>query len=497
MIEDPYDHARELNVRPPGWTNPEPAARYHLAIVGAGPAGIAAADAAASRGARVALIERTRLGGTSLNVGTVPSKSLIRSARVFAEMRESVRYGVPDPADVRLDFAAIMTRMRRLRARISVDNAASRLAAAGIDVFFGDARFVGPNTVTVGGQRLRFSKAMIATGSRPEVPSIPGLVEAGYLTSETVFDLTALPGRLLVIGGGPLGCELAQAFSRLGARTIIVQDLPLFLPKEERDAAQLLSDAFARDGLEVRLSTEVSRVRAAGGEILVDLVSDDYESTVAVDAVLTGVGRCPNVDGLNLDAAGVEHDAVSGVRVDDFLRTSNRRIFAAGDVCLEHRFTHTAEATGRMVVRNALFLGRERLSELTVPWCTFTDPEIAHVGLSVRDANDRDIPVKTFTILLHEVTRAILDGEERGFVKLHVQDGTDRILGATIVARHAGEMIGEVTLAIVAGVGLRTLARVIQPSPVQSGALQAAANAFCRTQLTPGLTARLRRWLAR
>lgn len=497
MIEDPYDHARELNVRPPGWTNPEPAARYHLAIVGAGPAGIAAADAAASRGARVALIERTRLGGTSLNVGTVPSKSLIRSARVFAEMRESVRYGVPDPADVRLDFAAIMTRMRRLRARISVDNAASRLAAAGIDVFFGDARFVGPDTVTVGGQTLRFAKAMIATGSRPEVPSIPGLVEAGYLTSEMVFDLTALPGRLLVIGGGPLGCELAQAFSRLGARTIIVQDLPLFLPKEERDAAQLLSDAFARDGLEVRLNTEVSRVRAAGGEILVDLVSDDYESTVAVDAILTGVGRCPNVDGLNLDAAGVEHDAVSGVRVDDFLRTSNRRIFAAGDVCLEHRFTHTAEATGRMVVRNALFLGRERLSELTVPWCTFTDPEIAHVGLSVRDANDRDIPVKTFTILLHEVTRAILDGEERGFVKLHVQDGTDRILGATIVARHAGEMIGEVTLAIVAGVGLRTLARVIQPSPVQSGALQAAANAFCRTQLTPGLTARLRRWLAR
>ncbi len=497
MIEDPYDHARELNVRPPGWTNPEPAARYHLAIVGAGPAGIAAADAAASRGARVALIERTRLGGTSLNVGTVPSKSLIRSARVFAEMRESVRYGVPDPADVRLDFAAIMTRMRRLRARISRDNAASRLAAAGIDVFFGDARFVGPDTVMVGGQTLRFAKAMIATGSRPEVPSIPGLVEAGYLTSEMVFDLTALPGRLLVIGGGPLGCELAQAFSRLGARTIIVQDLPLFLPKEERDAAQLLSDAFARDGLEVRLNTEVSRVRAAGGEILVDLVSDDYESTVAVDAILTGVGRCPNVDGLNLDAAGVEHDAVSGVRVDDFLRTSNRRIFAAGDVCLEHRFTHTAEATGRMVVRNALFLGRERLSELTVPWCTFTDPEIAHVGLSVRDANDRDIPVKTFTILLHEVTRAILDGEERGFVKLHVQDGTDRILGATIVARHAGEMIGEVTLAIVAGVGLRTLARVIQPSPVQSGALQAAANAFCRTQLTPGLTARLRRWLAR
>jgi pyruvate/2-oxoglutarate dehydrogenase complex dihydrolipoamide dehydrogenase (E3) component len=349
----------------------------------------------------------------------------------------------------------------------------------------------------VDGAALRFKKAMIATGSRPEVPSIPGLAEAGYLTNETIFDLTVLPKRLLVIGGGPLGCELAQAFCRLGAKTIIVQDLPLFLPKEERDAAQILSDAFARDGLEVRLNTTPLGVRTDRGEIVVDLISADYKSTVTVDAILTGVGRVPNVAGLDLDVAGVEHDAVTGIRVDDFLRTTNRRIYAAGDVCLEHRHTHTADETARMAVHNALFLGRRRLSELTVPWCTFTDPEIAHVGLSVREARDLDIPVKSFTIALHEVSRAIVDSEDTGFVKIHVRDGTDRILGATIVARHAGEMISEITLAIVAGVGMRTLSRVMHASPVQAGAIKAAADAYCGTQATPAIKALLLRWLAR
>jgi pyruvate/2-oxoglutarate dehydrogenase complex dihydrolipoamide dehydrogenase (E3) component len=493
------DAASELaaNVRPPAWTNPEPAERYHLVIIGGGPAGLAAAYAAAALGAKVALVERDRLGGTDLNVGTVPSKAIIQSSRVFAEMRDSARYGVPDPADVELDFAGIMKRMRRLRVRASRNATAARLVTAGVDVFFGAARFVARDTIEVAGATLRFRKAMIATGSRPHMPAIPGLLDANFLTNETVFDLTTLPRRLLVIGGGPLGCELAQAFHRLGAHTTIAQNRPLFLPKEERDAAQILSDALARDGLEVRLNTTVTRVRTERGESVVDLVSDDYHSTVTVDAIFNGTGRRPNVEGLNLEVAEVDHDPVVGIHVDDLLRTTNRRIYAAGDVCLEHKFTHIAEATGRMVVRNALFLGREHLSELVVPWCTFTDPEIAHVGKSVRDAHDRDVPVTTYVIPLHEVTRAITDGIDVGFVKIHVRDGTDRILGATIVARHAGEMIGEITGAMTAGVGLRTLARVIHTSPVQAGAIQMAAQAFCRTQITPSLKARLRRWLTR
>ena len=336
---------------------------------------------------------------------------------------------------------------------------------------------------------------MIATGSRPDTPSIPGLVEAGFLTNENVFDLTQLPRRLLVIGGGPLGCELAQAFCRFGAQTIITQHWPLFLPREERDAAQLLSDAFARDGIEVWLNTTAVNVHVENGQKLVDLVSDDHKSTVAVDAILTGTGRVPNVDGLGLDAAGIDFDTTNGVRVDDFLQTSNRRVYAAGDVCLEHKFTHTADASARIVVQNALFLGRQRLSALIIPWCTYTDPAIAHVGLYVQQARERDIPVKTFTIPMHEVDRAIADDEETGFVKIHVRERTDRILGATIVARHAGDMINEITLAMVAGIGLRTLARVIHAYPTQAEAIKKAADAYNRTRLTPTVKSLLRRWL--
>jgi pyruvate/2-oxoglutarate dehydrogenase complex dihydrolipoamide dehydrogenase (E3) component len=357
------------------------------------------------------------------------------------------------------------------------------LAAAGVDVFFGDARFAGVDTLMIDGIKLDFDKALIATGARPNVPSIPGLAAAGYLTNENVFDVNELPKRLLVIGGGPIGCEQAQAFARLGAHTTIVQNKPLFLAKEERDAAQILSVALARDGVEVRLNTNVLGVRVVAGEKQVDLVSDDYKNTIAVDAILTGVGRLPNVEGLNLESAGVEYDIDKGVRVDDFLRTSNRRIYAAGDVCLEHKYGHTAAVSAQMAVRNALLRSHERLSELVIPWCTFTDPEIAHVGVYVREANHRGIPVKTFTIQMHEVDRAITDSEEAGFVKIHVREGTDQILGATIVARHAGDMINEITLAMVANIGLSTLAKVIHTYDTQAEAIQKAAQAYERTRL--------------
>jgi pyruvate/2-oxoglutarate dehydrogenase complex dihydrolipoamide dehydrogenase (E3) component len=496
VSQDAHERERLENLHPSEWRNPRPADRYNLVVIGAGPAGLVAAHAAAALGAKVALIERELLGGDCLNIGCVPSKTIIRTSRVYAEMRNAEHYGAQIPADIRVDFAAVMQRMRRIRARISRADSIDRLSAAGVDVFFGEARFTATDALTVDGARLRFSKAMIATGARPDTPSIPGLVEAGFLTNENVFDLTELPRRLLVIGGGPLGCELAQVFCRFGAQTTIAQAMPLFLPKEERDAAQILSDAFARDGIEVRLNTEAVRVRVEDGQKLVDLVSDDYKSTVAVDAILTGTGRLPNVERLNLEVAGVDCDATTGVRVNDFLQTSNPRIYAAGDACLEHKFTHTADASARIVVRNALFLGRERLSALTIPWCTYTDPEIAHVGLYVREARDQDIPVKSFTIPMHGLDRAIADGEEVGFVKIHVKERTDRILGATIVARHAGEMINEITLAIVARIGLRTLARVIHAYPTQAEAIKKAADAYSRTRLTPTIQSLLRRWAA-
>jgi pyruvate/2-oxoglutarate dehydrogenase complex dihydrolipoamide dehydrogenase (E3) component len=463
--------------------HPTPPDRYDLVVIGAGSAGLRAATTATAHGAKVALVERNRLGGTSLNTGCGPSKAILRTSRLYAEMRDAERYGAQTPAAMPVDFPAAMERMRRIRDRTLRPVSLPRLAEEGVDVFRGEARFTGTDTVAVDGAQLRFTKALIATGSRPEISSIPGLLDADYLTNENVFDLTELPRRLLIVGGGPLGCELAQAFCRLGVQTIIVQDLPLFLPKEERDAAQILSAAFARDGIEVRLNTRAVEVHAESGRRRVDLVSDDYESTVVVDRILAGSGRRPNVEGMGLEAAGVAYDAVKGIGVDDFLRTSNSRIYAAGDACLEHKYTHTAEAAADIVVQNALFRGRQRLSALVVPWCTFTDPEIAHVGLSVRQAREQGVPVKTFTIPMHEVTRAITDGEEVGFVKIHVEEGTDHILGATIVARQAGEMINEITLAMVAGIGLRTLARVIHPYPTRSEAIRKAAEACARASM--------------
>jgi pyruvate/2-oxoglutarate dehydrogenase complex dihydrolipoamide dehydrogenase (E3) component len=497
---EPAERERLDNVGPLDWRNPSPAARYDLVIVGAGTAGLVAARAAAAQGANVALVERHLLGGTCLNIGCVPSKALLRTSRLYAEMRHADRYGAQVPADIRVDFATVMERMRGVRARISRADSARRLTAAGVDVFFGQARFTGVDALEVEQATLRFGKALIATGARPDTPAIPGLAEAGYLTNENAFDLTEPPRRLLVIGGGPLGCEMAQAFCRFGVQTMIVQKRPLFLPREERDAAQILSDAFARDGIEVRLNTRAVNVREEGGRKIVALVSDDYHSTVAVDAILTGTGRVPTVDGLNLEAAGVRYDSRRGIHVDDFLRTSNRRIYAAGDACLQHKFNDTADASARIAVQNALFTGRERLSALTIPWCTYTDPEIAHVGLYVRQARERGIPVKTFTIPMHDVDRAIADDEEVGFVKINVKEGTDRILGATIVARHAGEMISEITLAIVAGAGLRKLAQVMHAYPTQAEAIRKAADAYTRGRPMPRisrLAAAGLRWLRR
>jgi pyruvate/2-oxoglutarate dehydrogenase complex dihydrolipoamide dehydrogenase (E3) component len=298
------------------------------------------------------------------------------------------------------------------------------------------------------------------------------------------------------MGGGPLGCELAQAFCRFGSHVIIAQDDPMFLPKEERDAAQILSDALAHDDVEIHLNTAVVAVRLEGAKKIADLVCDGNKSSVSVDEILAGIGRAPNVESLNLEAADVRYDNKAGIHVDDFLRTSNPRVYAVGDVCLEHKFTHVAEASARIAVRNALFLGRKRLSALTIPWCTYTDPEIAHVGLYVREAWEKAIPVKTFTILMHDVDRAVTDGEEEGFVKIHVKEGSDRILGATVVARHAGEMINEISLAINSGIGLRVLARVIHAYPTQAEAIKMAADAYNRTRVTPMIKSLTQSWLA-
>jgi len=472
------------NVQPPAWCNPKPDGIYDIVVIGAGSGGLAAAREAARLGVKVALIERGMIGGSCLNVGSIPSKTIIRSARLFAEMRNAGKVGGEPPADLRIDFSRIVERMRNVQARLSSAISAPRLTEAGIDVYFGEARFASTGTVVVAGEVLSFKKALIATGARPLAPSIPGIETAGYLTNENVFDLTECPGRLLVMGGGPLGCELAQAFSRLGSHVIIIQEDPTFLPAEERDAARVLSDALVRDGIEIHLNTTVSAVRTRGADKVVDLISDGAKTTVFVDHILAGIGRLPNVQELNLEAATVRYDTVKGIYVDDFLRTSNARVYAVGDVCLEQKYTHAAEASAHVAVKNALQHGRDRLSALIIPWCTYTDPEIAHVGIHVQETWKKTTPVRTFTVPMHDVDRAITDGEEEGYVKIHVKQGCDRIVGATVVARDAGEIINGLSLAISAGIGLRAVARVIHTYPTQAEAIKLAASAYNTSPVT-------------
>jgi pyruvate/2-oxoglutarate dehydrogenase complex dihydrolipoamide dehydrogenase (E3) component len=469
-------------VRPPDWKNPEPRNPYDLIVIGAGPAGLMAAELAAGQGRRVALIERDRLGGNSLNAGSIPSKAIIRAARVLVSLRDEEDFGASAFDRPGTDFGVVMARMRRIRSRIAEYHSIDRLCARGIDVFLCDARFEGPAVLSAGASRLTFKKAIIATGARPEPPNVPGLEKVGYLTSDSIFQLNALPKRLGVVGGGPLGCELAQAFCRLGSQVTIVQNDPKFLPHEDRDAAELLSLSLSRDGVITRLNTTVVGAHRDDGAKWLDTMSDGVLLSIPVDDVLLSIGRVPNVEELGLDAAGIEFDANIGIHVDDFLQTTNADVYAAGDVCQADQFTNVAQSSARLAVQNAFGARTHRHGHWTIPWCTYCDPDIAHVGMHVREARQRSIPVKSFTVMLQDVDRAITDGLDDGFVKIHVRDGTDQILGATIVASRAGELINEMSVIMSAGIGMRRLADILHTYPTQSDAIRLAAVAYLNDQ---------------
>ncbi|MBC8122296.1 MAG: mercuric reductase [Gemmatimonadaceae bacterium] len=471
-------HNRTLvdNVHPPDWVNPEPASRYNLVVIGGGTAGLVAAAGTALLGGKVALIEKDLLGGDCLNAGCVPSKTLIRSGRAWTDVHEARHFGIRIPDGSTVDFPAVMERLRRVRAGISPHDSAQEFTKRGVDVFLGAGRFTGPDTIEVAGKILRFKKAVIATGARAARPAIEGLEEAGYLTNETVFSLTELPGRLAVIGGGPLGCELAQAFGRLGSEVVLLHKHSALLDGGDADAAGIIEQTFKDEGLRLVLDAQIKRVtRSATGKVI-HFEASGQAGTVEVDTILVGAGRTPNVEGLNLEAVGVRYDKREGIVVDDRLQTTNSRIYACGDVCMKWKFTHAADAAARIVIENALFFGFKKLSTLTMPWCTYTDPEVAHVGLYEREAQQHGISVETFFAPLEETDRAATDGEADGFAKIHVRRGTDKIVGATIVARHAGEMINELTLAMVARKGLGTLSKVIHPYPTRAEVIRRAAD---------------------
>ena len=497
QLGDRYDEVLVTNTHPPEWKNPEPAPHYNMVVLGAGSAGLTAASAVATLGGKVALVEKHLLGGDCLNTGCVPSKSLIRSSRAIGEIERASEYGIHVSGGVEVDFPAVMERMRRIQSKISEHDSVQRFTELGVDVFLGEGRFSGPDTIEVGDKTLRFKKAMIATGSRPAQPPIEGLAEAGYITNETAFSLTERPARLAVIGGGPIGCELSQAFQRLGSQVTLLHRSDHVLNKEDADAAKIVQDALIHDGIELALNCTVTRVTQTpeGKAVHYDCPGREGQQAV-VDEILVSTGRKPNVEGLNLEAAAVEYDQERGVLVNDLLRTSNPRIYAAGDVCLQHKFTHTAGAAGLVALANALFPLRVKMSSLIIPWTTYTDPEIAHVGVYERDADNQGIAVQTFVQPLSEVDRAITDSEEEGFVKVHVRKGTDQIIGATIVARHAGEMISEITLAMAGNIGLKKLANIIHPYPTQAEAIRMVGDAYNLTRLTPRVKSLLSRWMA-
>lgn len=491
---DQFNQMLQSNVHPIDWVNSVPQGRYNLVVIGAGTAGLVTAAGAAGLGAKVALVERGLMGGDCLNVGCVPSKALIAVARQAASMRDAGGYGM-ESISPSVDFAEVMQRMRRLRASISSHDSAKRFSELGVDVYFGQGTFTSSNSVIVGDQTLNFKRAVIATGARPAELTVPGLRDAGYLTNESLFSLTELPRRLIVLGGGPIGCEMAQCFARFGAQVTLVDQASHILSREEVDAAMIVQHAMQKDGVELVLGAKVIRVESAGPDRVVVVLREGEEKRIIGDQILVGIGRTPNLDGLGLETVGVAAHPQHGIEVDDRLRTTNPKIYAAGDVCSKYKFTHSADFLARIVIQNALFMGRAKASKLIIPWCTYTSPELAHVGIYPHEADKQGIQLRAFTQPLSGVDRAILDGEVDGFVRVYCRRGSDRILGATIVAAHAGDMIGEIVLAMKYRIGLGKIASVIHPYPTQAEAVRKLGDQFNRSKLTPAVKSLFTKWL--
>ena len=466
----PFDAPNRQTIaqgHPTDWQSPHPKSMYDLVVIGGGPAGLTASIVAASAGHTVAMVERNLTGGTCVNFGCTPSKALLRAARAVFDARAGEKFGYMLNEAPRVDFAAVMTRVREMRVFGGREAAVSVAAGAGIDVFLGDAQFVGTDAIEVEGRRLRFKKALIASGSGPAIPDVTGLATADYLTNETVFELTTLPQRLVCIGGGTLNCELAQAFRRLGSEVDLVGSAERLLPAEALAASEVVSKQLAAEG--VRLHLGVTPTQVDGGQKRLTL-SDGSE--LVYNALLVGAGRKVHVDGMGLEAAGVKFSA-AGVEADDYLRTANHLVYAAGDVTRPEKYTHMAHATGTLAVANALDGAGKRVSDLVIPRCTYTDPEIAQVGITPQEAVEQGIAIDTHRLELAKVERAVIDGQADGFIALYTHNGV--IVGATFVSAHAGESLPLLTLAVMQKMAPSELAAVIHCYPTQVEAIQRVA----------------------
>ncbi len=469
-----FDREWRALVFPSGRRSPVPAGRYDLLVVGAGPAGLITAIAAAGLGARVALAERHAMGGDCLNVGCVPSKALLSASSRG------------------LDFDQAFAWLREVRAGISGHDSVERYTKAGVDVYLGHCKFIDAQTVEIDGQRLRTRKSVIATGAVAALPPIPGLQESRPRTNETIFDLRQQPKRLGILGAGPIGCELAQAFARLGTEVHLLDVQPRVLPAEDADASTIVAHALQRDGVRLYLGSPIARVESQGSSRL--LVTAGGEE-IAVDEILVAAGRRRPFDGLGLEQAGVRFDAHNGIEVNSRMQTSHPDIYAAGDVCSRYQFTHHADAQARIVVQNALFLGRARADRLIVPWCTFTSPEVAHVGLTRMQAEAAGTAFDVWRVNWAELDRARTDAAEEGFAEVLTARGSDRIIGATLVGKDAGEQLAPLLLLMNNNLGLGAIGRTILPYPTRSEYLRRLADARNRQRLTPLVKKLFRLWL--
>ncbi len=474
--DDAYNRALVERTHPGDWPVHAGEDRYDMVIIGGGPAGLVTAMGANGVGGRVAIIEKGLLGGDCLISGCVPSKALLKSAKVARSARKAAAFGV-NTGEVCVDFSAVMERMRSLRADISHHDAAERFQKEGIDVYLGHGTFVGRDAIEVNGRRLTFKRAVIATGAHARRPNLPGVEDANVLDNESLFALTELPKRIVVVGGGVIGCEMAQAFAAFGSEVTLIELGDRVLPRVAEDASRVLESAMRSDGVTLMHNTNVTAFERAGDDSIVVASVDGEEVRVAADAVLVSIGRVPNMSGLGLDIAGVEVHK-RGIEVDDFMRTSNARVFAIGDVASKYQFTHAADAMARMVVRNALFFGRKRHSALVVPSCTFTEPEVATVG-QTQAGPDHQV----FRANASDLDRTVLDGNPDGFLEV-VSDGSGAILGATAVGERAGELINTVALAMTQGVSLSAIAEQVFAYPTESELIKRTGDAFNRTRLS-------------
>ena len=467
----------------------------NLVVIGAGSAGLVASLIAATVKARVTLIERDRMGGDCLNTGCVPSKALIRSARIADYGRRAEEFGlVPGPVDV--DFGRVMERVQSVVETIEPHDSVERFTGLGVDCVQGTARIVSPWEVEVDGERrLTARNIVIATGARPKVPTIPGLEQLEYLTSDSIWQLREPPGHLLVLGAGPIGCELAQAFVRLGCEVTLATHAARLLPREDPEVSDRVAQAFDRSGIRVLVEHEAQRFEAGQYPRCHFAVAGE-EVEVAFDRLLLSVGRSPNVEGLGLEEMGVELAASGTVAVDEYLRTSVPGIYACGDIAGPYQFTHMASHQAWYATVNALFgrFRRFKVDYSVVPWATFTDPEVARVGLNETEARERDIPCEVTRYDIGDLDRAIADGEAHGFVKVLTRPGKDRILGATIVGYHAGELIGEFVTAMKHGIGLNKILGTIHIYPTLGESNKFLAGEWRKARKPEGLLALVERY---